>query len=93
MNKPLLTILAVSAATLGTAACSTWDSPTNKPPGTYKSTSESTNARGTTTKTDKTTYVYEDPSGNKKAVEKTETSTDPKGLFNKQTTTTTKSYN
>lgn len=93
MKKLFLTLTAVTAATLGLAACSSWDSPTNKPPGTYKSSSESTNAYGTTTKTDKTTYVYRDASGDKKAVTKTETSTDPKGLFNKQTSTSTKSYN
>ncbi len=92
MKKLFLTVTAVTAATLAVAACS-MNSPTNKPPGTYKSSSESTNAYGTTTKTDKTTYVYRDPSGDKKAVTRTETSTDPKGLFNKRTTTSTKSYN
>lgn len=93
MTKTIMTLTALSALTLGVAACSTFDSPTNKPPGTYKSSTQSTNSQGTTTKTDKTTYVYKDGSGNKKAVEETKTSTDPKGLFNKETSKTTKSYN
>lgn len=91
MKKPLLAALLISTTAL--AACHmSPSSPTNKPPGTYKTTSESTNADGTKTTTDKTTYVYRDGSGDKKATVKTETSSDPKGLFNKKTTETTKSY-
>lgn len=88
MNKITLSTLALCALTVG--ACTS--SPTSLPPGKYESSSTSTNARGTETSTDKTTYVYKDADGNKKAVQKTETSTDPKGLFNKEKTTHTKFY-
>lgn len=91
MKKTFLTAILISTAALGLAACESW--PTSKPPGTYKTTSQSTNAQGTKTTTDQTTYVYRDGSGNKKATVKTETSSDPKGLFNKQKTETVKSYN
>lgn len=92
MTKKYLPLLALSVAVLGLGACSNMDSPTSKPPGTYKSTSESTNANGTTTKTDQTTHVYRDSSGNKKAVVETEQSRDPDGLFNKEKSTTYKKY-
>lgn len=91
MNKTILTALLLSTAALG--ACTAPYSPTHKPPGTYKSSSSSTDASGTKTTVNKTTHVYEDSSGNKKAVVKTETSKDPEGLFNKETSTTTKTYN
>ena len=91
MKKTFLSLLAVTAATLAIIACS-MNSPTNKPPGTYKSTSESTDAYGTTRKTDTTTHVYKDSSGNKKAVVTKDTTTDPKGLFNKQESTSTRKY-
>lgn len=94
MTKTLLTLTALSIVTLGLAACETtpW-SPTSKAPGTYKTSTESTDASGTKRTTDQTTHVYRDPSGNKKAVVETESKTDPKGWFNSSTTKTTKSYN
>lgn len=91
MTKTLLTLTVLSAATLGLAACESW--PTTKAPGTYKSSTESTDASGTKRTTDQTTHVYRDPSGNKRAVVETKTKTDPKGWFNSSTTKTTKSYN
>lgn len=91
MTKPVLTIMALSVATLGLAACESW--PTNKPPGTYETKTESTNAYGTKTTTDQKTHVYRDPYGNKRAVTETETTRDPKGLFNKETSKTVESYN
>lgn len=91
MKKKHLPLLALSVATIGLAACST-SSPTNKPPGTYKTSTESTDSKGTTTKTDQTTHVYRDSSGNKKAIVETEQSRDPEGLFNKEKSTTYKKY-
>ena len=89
MKKSVVLAGVVAIASL--AAC---QNPTiTKAPGTYKSTSEHTSASGTTTKTNTTTHVYDDADGNRKAVQKTETTSDPKGLFNKKTTTSTKSYN
>ncbi len=93
MTKTLLTLTALSLATLGLTACETAWSPTSKAPGTYKEKSVSTDASGTKRTTEQTTHVYRDPSGNKRAVVETETKTDPKGLFNSSTSKTTKSYN
>lgn len=93
MKKAFLTVLALSTATLALTACESGSWFENKAPGTYKSSSESTNAYGTKTKTDQTTHVYRDADGDKKAVTETTTTRDPKGLFNKETTKSTKSYN
>lgn len=92
MFKTIATLTALTLATGTLAACeSAW--PTSKPPGTYKASTSSTAPDGTKTTTDQTTHVYRDADGNKKAVVQTETSRDPKGLFNKETSKTTKSYN
>jgi hypothetical protein len=91
MTKTILTLTALSLAMFGLAACESW--PTSKEPGTYKTSTEATDATGTKRTTDQTTHVYRDASGEKKAVVQTETKTDPKGLFNSDTTKTTKSYN
>lgn len=90
--KNNLLILGGSIAVLClVAACET--GPTSKPPGEYKSTHKTTNSAGTTTKTTEKTNVYYDEYGNKRAVKETETTRDPKGLFNKSTTSSTKTYN
>ncbi len=52
----------------------------------------STAADGTTVKKTTNTDVYYDAHGNKRVTEETETSKDPKGLFNKSTTKTTNTY-
>lgn len=88
MSKLLIAVAALGVIGLGACA------PHNTmPPGHYESTSSSTNAKGTKTTVDKETDVYYDRYGNKKSTVKTETTTDPKGLFNKETTTSTKTYN
>jgi len=88
MSKSLLTLLALSAGAFGLAACAETTMP---PAGKYESSSTATNSRtGTKTTTDKETNVYYDQYGNKKATIETKTTTDPKGLFNKQTTKTVK---
>lgn len=73
-------------------ACTNPNSPTNLPAGEYSCTTESTNSKGTDVnkKTDTNVYYYEH--GNKRAVETTKTTRDPDGLFNKETSTTTKKY-
>ncbi len=86
MNKPLLALLAVSAVTLG--ACETM-----RPPGHYEDKSVSTNRYGTKTTVKKETDFYYDQHGNKKATVQTETTKDPKGWFNKETTKSVKTYN
>lgn len=92
MSKKFLTLLAASAVALSLTACDTVG-PTSKEPGVYKTTTTSKNPSGTKTTTEKTTSVYHDQYGNKKATVKTETTKDPKGLFNKEKTTTVKTYN
>lgn len=90
--KNNLLILGGTVAVLSlVAACES--TPTSKPPGEYKSTYKTTNSAGTTTKTSEKTKVYYDNNGQKRAVKETETTKDPKGLFNKSTTSTTKTYN
>jgi len=92
MKKTLLTALSLAIAPLALTACESywWES---KSPGTYKSSSMSKTSDGTKVKTEQETYVYRDPDGDKKAVTQTKTTRDPKGLFNKETVETTKSYN
>ncbi len=94
MSTKYLTLAAVAVAALSVSACESYPwSPAQKAPGVYKSTATSTSPNGTTTKTKETTSVYRDASGDKKAVVKTETTRDPEGLFNKEKTTTVKTYN
>lgn len=85
MTKHLLVLLTASAAVLGASACTPEQKAMNTPPGTYKSTTTSTDANGTTYKTKDVTDVTVDEYGNKKAVVKSKTTKDPKGLFNKTT--------
>lgn len=90
MKKPILAMCGV-AAVMAVAACETH--PTSLPPGEYKHTEKSTSTSGTDTQRTTKTNVYVDEHGNKKAVQSTETSTDPDGWFNKTTTKSTKTYN
>ena len=77
-------------AVLSVSACAMY--PTTLPPGEYEHTEKSTNARGTETEQSTKTKVYYDAEGNKRAVQEIETERDPEGLFNKETTKTTKTY-
>ena len=85
MNKHLVTALASSALILGLAACG----PTSKAPGTYETESSSVDSNGTRTTKKSYTDVSVDGAGHKKVVSKTKTTKDPKGLFNKTTTSKT----
>jgi hypothetical protein len=89
MNKHFLTIGLV-AVTLSAAACTS--QPNTLPPGEYSKTREMTNSQGTQTKVKTDTSVYYDQYGNKRAVQEQEVTKDPKGLMNKSTTKTTKTY-
>ncbi len=84
--------IAIFCATLVFAIGACAVTPKTLPPGEYTRTEKSTNAAGTTTEKTTNTNVYYDQYGNKRAVHETETSTDPEGLLNKETTTTTKKY-
>lgn len=80
--RKTFTLLAL-VASFGVAGCT--NHVTDLPPGKYESTSKSTDANGTDYETERTTNVSVDRYGNKKAVVEKETSSDPKGLFNKST--------
>jgi len=84
MTKSLLALSAIAATALTLSACAEQTTST-LPPGTYKNTTTSTDANGTTYKTKDSTDVSVDEYGNKKAVVKSKTTKDPKGLFNKST--------
>lgn len=91
MTFKTLTILAASVALIGVTAC-TNNSPADLPPGKYEKTTKSTNADGTTTTRRTTTEVDQDRYGNKSATRETETTSDPKGLFNKSKSTSRSTY-
>ncbi len=88
----LSALLAVCVTTLALSACHTTPtrSATDLPPGKYEKSTTSTDANGTTTTRDNTTNVTVDQYGNKHAVVKSDTTKDPKGLFNKTTTSSTR---
>lgn len=91
MKKSIVTVFGAMAI-LSIAACST-ATPRSLPPGEYTRTEKSVDRYGTETKTETKTDVYYDEYGNKRAVKKTEMSSDPEGLFNKNTSTTIDTYN
>lgn len=84
MNKLLLAMVVMSVLSI-ISACSDHNA-LNRAPGKYESTTSSTDSAGTTTERSTSEDVSVDDNGNKKAVVKTKTTRDPKGLFNKQTT-------
>jgi len=88
--KKYSTLIAVSVLALVLSACMDKRSALDNPPGTYERTTSSTDANGTTTERKSSTEVSEDRYGNKKAVVKTKTTKDPKGLLNKTTTSESK---
>ena len=85
MNRKYTSLILVSAITLGVSACTPSERATTLPPGQYEKTTTSTDANGTTYEKKTSTDVGYDASGNKTATVKTETSKDPRGLFNKET--------
>lgn len=93
--KKFISLFLICGFVFALAAC-TMNHPKTSPkmlaPGEYTDTEKSTNAQGTTTEQTTNTNVYYDQYGNKRAVQETQTSSDPKGLFNKSTTSTTKTY-
>lgn len=90
MKIKLAALAVISAATFNLGACSQDATVLNNPPGTYEKTTSSTDANGTNVKRDSSTEITVDGDGNKEAVIKSKTTTDPKGLFNKTTNSQTK---
>ena len=89
MRKSLLSLAVIAVSAAGLAACAETNT---LPPGKYESSSSSVSRDGTKTTVDKETNVYYDRDGNKKTQVKTESTSDPKGLFNKQKTESVKTY-
>jgi len=87
MKMNISTFVAGTAVIFSLGACK--DSVLDNPPGKYESSTSRTNSNGTDVSRDSTAQVGYDSNGNKEAVVKTKTTTDPKGLFNKETTTQT----
>jgi hypothetical protein len=87
---PTLSLIALGCLT----ACSSAPpaSPTHLPPGEYSKTEKSTNMYGTETTKETNTDVYYDEHGHKRAVQETETTRDPDGLFNQSKTRTVRTY-
>ena len=84
MKTKLLAATAILSA-LSLSAC---DKPkaTDLPPGQYESTTKATDANGTEHEKTTTTDVNQNSDGSKSAVIHEETTKDPEGLMNKQTT-------
>lgn len=80
-------LLGVPILLLSLAAC-TYDKTANLPPGKYEKNYKSVDANGTERSTESSTNVYYDENGVKRIKVDKETTTDPKGLFNKSTTET-----
>ena len=85
MEKKVSGLVALSVLAFSLSACM-HDSVLNNPPGKYERTTSSTDANGTTVENQSSTDVSVDNKGKKKAVVKSKTTKDPKGLFNKTTT-------
>jgi hypothetical protein len=87
-----ITLALAALLILGTSACSLFEEErkANLPPGKYESTRRSTDAYGTETERSDYTDVEVDEYGNKRVVTEQKTTKDPKGLFNKKTTSKSK---
>jgi hypothetical protein len=86
MNIKSLTLLTAAVALVSLGACT--QRATDLPPGHYESESKSIDSQGTAHTRSTETDVEYDSNGNKKATSETTTSSDPKGLFNKSSSTT-----
>ena len=90
MKKNMVTIITLSALALSLNACMDIQNAMDTPESKYENTSSSTDANGTQTTRQSSSEVGTDAQGNKHSVIKTKTTTDPKGLLNKSTTTQTR---
>ena len=86
MKAHINTFRFLSVATLSTlllAGCTTAHHPA---PGQYETKTEKVDADGTVHKSTSSTDIYYDKNGKMRGTVDKETTTDPKGLFNKSTT-------
>ena len=86
MKKQVLALVAVTASALTLTACMEQHSALNLPPGKYKNNTSTTDSNGTTRERQSSTDVMVDDYGNKKAIVHSKSTKDPRGLFNKSTT-------
>ena len=86
--RKALALISLPLMTFALSSCMT-DSADSLPPGHYEHSTASVDTNGTAYEHSKTTDVGYDANGNKIATTKTQNSTDPKGLFNKTTSTST----
>lgn len=86
--KMKLFYLAIPITAFIMTACM-YEQPRTLPPGQYEDNTSSTDSKGTLRESKKVTDVYYDEYGNKKYTTNQKTVTDPKGLFNKSTTSST----
>ncbi len=89
MKIRLPILIAASTLALGLGACTPEQRLLNNPPGQYEKTTSTTDSNGTNVDKKSSTNISVDEYGNKKAVVKTKTTKDPKGLFNKTTNSST----
>jgi hypothetical protein len=88
--KKTLSLFSVTLVALSLSSCM-YNKHKDLPPGQYERSSASVDSNGTARSTKSSTNIYYDKYGHRKSDVNTKTSTDPKGLFNKTTTTTTRS--
>ena len=84
--KKYLLYIAIPLTALMLSACM-YHEPRSLPPGQYEDNSSSVDSKGTSRETKVSTDVYYDENGNKQYRTSRKTVTDPKGLFNKTTST------
>ena len=80
--KTAYSLALIASTTLLLAACAE----TRPAPGEYTTKTEKTDANGTVHKSNNKTNIYYDQNGKLRGSVEKETTTDPKGLFNKTTT-------
>ncbi len=85
MKNALFMSCAILIAAVGLSACAEQRAE-NLPPGTYKSRSMTVDSAGTKREKKSSTKVTVDDNGDRTVEMENESSTDPKGLFNKSTT-------
>jgi hypothetical protein len=87
--KHLTTLCAIALTGVSLSACTERQSAVDLPPGQYHHVTRSTDSAGTSREDNDTTTVGVDAYGNKTAVVRKKTTTDPRGLFNKRTNEST----
>ncbi len=97
MYKTISTIAALSIISVGLTACGGMyhsnERRSDMSPGSYESRESATDKYGTRTDRSTSTEVNQDRYGDRKSTTTTKTTRDPKGLFNKSTTSETKVIN